>query len=227
MTKTKAKWTKEQKRERDQLRTAADPNNTAQHFGQQQVLAGHDYTTDPPTQSEITWHAETRVSNEQGAAEVARVRIQTKTAYDALKAQGLSANKIMGQLLPGKTGVQFHATKMIVQAEKNKERATEFKMLFPEIPNVPNTLRQSDQNKFLKAAGYNNKQDMKYELAKRRSAKGLYPIDDFEEDGGVLLEPAQDVQKREHDGNISVGQPMGMLGIPSSICWETWLIWDG
>ncbi len=212
MTGKKTKWTPEQKLKAKQLRIAANPNITAQQNGQQQVGAGYDLTTDPSPQSRVslqsraTWHAETKVSTEQQAAEVARVRIETKAAYDALKAQGLSTNKIMSQLFPGKTGHTFHAAKMVVQSEKNKDRAAEFKKLFPEIPNMPDNLSRSGQNMLLKAAGSKNKTEMKEELAKRRAAQGHHAIDDEE---SVIPGPTQGSKKRKHKEDCSVEQPRG------------------
>ena len=197
MTGKKAKWTTTQKLGAKQYRKAANPNMSVQQGVQYQAGAEYHSTAAPSPQSQITWAAESTVTTEREAAEVAYVRTETKAFYDASRAQGVSANQIMSQALRGKTGLQFHAAKMVIQSEKLKSRAAEFKLLFPEIPNVPDTLRQKEQNDLLKAAGYKNKKDMKYELTRRREAHNICTIDEVE-DEGVVAGPTQGSKKRKH-----------------------------
>ncbi len=215
MTGKKTKWTPEQKLKAKQLRIAGDPNSTAQHSDHQQARAGHDVSADPLPQSRAIWHSETKISNEQQAAEVARVRTETKAFYDASKAQGIPAYKVMSQVLRGKTGHQYHAAKMIVQSEKDKDRAAEFKLLFPEIPNVPNAFNRKTQDDLVRSAGCKTKREIKNKLAERRAARRSSA--EYVDDESTMDELAQNAKKRKHDELFSVGQPMGMQGIHSSI----------
>ena len=196
---------------------AANPYNATRVHGQQPARPGDRSAAGLAPQPQITWHAETNISNKHEAAEVARTRTETKAAYDVLKAQGASSNHIMGRLLHGKRGAEFHATKMVVQAEKNKARAAEFKMLFPEIPKVPNTLRQSDVNKLLKAAGCKDKTEVKGELARRRQAKGHRASVESLDDEAIMDEVVLSSRKRNHGEEISSELPISMSGILHSL----------
>ena len=149
MARNKSKRTRAENLNAEQLRIAADPNANQQHAQPNQHSATH-----ASPSSRVTWHAATTISNLQEATDISRVRTETKASFDALKAQGLSSNKIMSELLRGKTGGQFHAAKMVVQAEKCKERAKELKMLFPEIRGVPGSISQAEWNRSLSAQGH-------------------------------------------------------------------------
>ena len=210
MTRNKPRWTSTQKQHAKHLRIAADPNITTDH-SLQQPLQPNDFPTAPSSALRFTWHAATTISNLDEAAGIARVRTETKAAFDALKAQGLSSTKIMSELLRGKRGSEFHATKMVVQAEKCKERAKEFRLLFPEIRGVPESISQADWNRLLRAQGYGNKAALKAEVKMRREAKGVCAVDEGLFDDEFENKAALNSRKRERVGDAWDGEPLGML----------------
>lgn len=214
MTGKQTTWTPEQKLNFKQLRITSDTNSIAQHSFHQQARAGHGVSAGPLPQLGVIWHLETTISDEQQAAEIARVQIETKAFYDASKAQGIPAYKIMSQVLRGKTGHQYHAAKMVIQSEKDKDRAAEFKLLFPEIPNVPNAFNRGTQDALIRSTGCKTRKEIKNKLAERRAARRSSAED--VDDESAVDELAQNA-KREHDGLLSVGYPVGMLGIHSSM----------
>ena len=120
-------------------------------------------------------------------AEVESVRLETKKSYDSMKAAGLSTNRIMDCILKGKIGHQFHAAKMVIVFERSRERAVEFRSLFPELVDLVagDTMRKSDENKILKAAGY-TKIEGKNELKRRKAKMGQSPSDDEDDTRGML-----------------------------------------
>lgn len=116
-----------------------------------------------------------------------------------MKAAGLSTHRIMDIILKGKIGHRFHAAKMVIVFERSRERAVEFRSLFPELVHLMagDTLRKSDENKILKAAGY-TKIEGKNELKRRKVQMGQ-PSSDDEDDAGVMLP----IDKKDEENSIS------------------------
>ena len=141
----------------------------------------------------VGYHSETKFKNEKEKREIEAARRDAKSFHDTSKAQGLSNNQIMNQILRGKTGHEFHAAKMVIVFENNQERARELRQTFPEVKDVPDSLSRSDVNKLLLAAGYRDKREIKAALKQRRNA--------YKEQSGSTLPAESDQDESNEESN--------------------------
>ncbi|KAL8746185.1 MAG: hypothetical protein Q9190_001768 [Brigantiaea leucoxantha] len=145
----------------------------------------------------------------QEKAHLEKVKQETLALWTKLKADGIGTYKFMDTALRGKIGSEFWTAKMVIVSERSKERAAEFKTLFPEYAErFGQTMKAGHLKKLRKEMGL-TKEDWKLEMSRRREEMGIRE-DGEEEDGdgereggGVKIEMEVD-GKDEEEGGVAI-----------------------